>query len=291
MGGVPGRAIAAGLAVVTLAGLILVAVQPSVGAEQEAKRRAGYAALGDSVAAGFGLRHGTQKTKQDRLCKRSSKGYPFRVARRIDARLRSFVACRGATFNDGLYGDQDIGNKELPEQIARVFSRRTPRRMSITIGANDVRWQYFVAKCYLKHCGTDSDNVVFGLLRLDFRYEQWRMRNEVEYRSERNDSREPRSAITGYYDPFAPRRCRATRGVTRAEKHWVQAKVRVINDELRHAAGEEDWLRYAGVNHAFGGHRLCSGRSWIKGPREKGALHPTKRGQRAYARAVARDIR
>jgi lysophospholipase L1-like esterase len=290
MGRVLGRSIAAWLTAMALTGVTLVAVQPAVGAEQQAKRR-GYAALGDSVAAGFGLRPGTQKTKQDRLCRRSSKAYPFRVARQLDARLRSFVPCRGAKFDEGLYGEQDVGSKELPEQIKRVFSRHTPRRMSITIGANDMRWGYFIAKCYMSRCGTGNDNDLFWLLRQDFRYEQWRMRAEVEFRAWQNDTRKPRSAITGYYDPFSPQRCRATRGVTKAEKHWIQSKVRAINDELRHAAGEEDWLRYAGVNHAFGGHRLCSGKSWVKGPRTKAALHPTKRGQRAYARAVARDLR
>jgi lysophospholipase L1-like esterase len=279
------------LAVVTLAGLAVVGVPSAAGGDQPAERRSGYAALGDSVAAGFGLRPGTQTTAQDRLCRRSSKAYPLRVARRIDARLRSFVACSGAKFDEGLYGQQNVGDAELPEQIERVFSRRTPRLMSITIGANDMRWTYFVAKCYLRRCGTDTDNDLFGVLRQDFRYEQWRMRKEVAFRAWLNDSRKPRTTLTGYYDPFGPKRCRATRGVTKAEKRWVQSKVRVINRELRHAAGEERWLQYAGVNRAFGGHRLCSGKSWIAGPRADGMLHPTKRGQRAYARAVARDLR
>jgi lysophospholipase L1-like esterase len=274
-----------------LASLVLVSAPPGAGSERPADRRAGYAALGDSVAAGFGLRPGSQTTKQDRRCRRSSKAYPFRVARRLDARLRSFVACRGATFDEGLYGQQEVGGVELPEQIERVFSRRTPRRMSISVGANDMRWSYFIAKCYVGRCGTDADGALFALLRLDFRYEQWRMRSEVEDQAAQNDTSEPRSAITGYYDPFGSKRCRATRDITKAEKRWVQSRVRQINDELRHVAGEEEWLRYAGVNRAFKGHRLCSGRSWVRGPRTKGMLHPTKRGQRAYARAVARDLR
>jgi lysophospholipase L1-like esterase len=291
MGRLSNLTIAMCLTVVVSTGLAVAGVPSAAGSERPAERRIGYAAVGDSVAAGFGLRPGTQTTKQDRLCKRSSKAYPFRVAGRLGARLRSFVACSGATFDEGLYGHQEVRDKELPEQIARVFSRHTPRLMSITIGANDMRWSYFVAKCYVARCGTDADNSLFSLLRLDFRYEQWRMRTEVEYRAWVNDTRKPRSALTGYYDPFGPKRCRATHGVSRAERHWVQSKVHTINDELRHAAGEERWLRYAGVNRAFRGHRLCSGKSWVQGPRTKGQLHPTKRGQRAYARAVARDLR
>ncbi|HYJ69880.1 MAG TPA: SGNH/GDSL hydrolase family protein [Nocardioidaceae bacterium] len=278
------------LTAVALTSLAVAAVPLAAGSEDSATRRAGYAALGDSVAAGFGLRPGSQTTKQDRLCKRSSRAYPFRVAGRLDARLRSFVACSGATFDDGLYGQQDVGDVEMPEQIERVFSRRTPRLMSITIGANDMRWSYFVAKCYVSRCGTDTDKDLFWLLKQDLRYEQWRMRTEVEFRAWQNDTRKPRSALTGYYDPFGPKRCRASHGVSKAEKHWVQSKVHAINDELRHAAGEESWLRYAGVNRAFKGHRLCSGKSWIRGPRTKGMLHPTRLGQRAYARAVARDL-
>lgn len=288
---VSNRATIGWITAVTLTGLTLVGVPPAAGGEDSAKRRAGYAALGDSVAAGFGLRPGTQTTKQDRLCKRSSKAYPFRVARRLDMRLRGFVACSGAKFDEGLYGQQEVGDVELPEQIERVFSRRTPRLMSITIGANDMRWTYFIAKCYVSRCGTKTDRNLFRLLRQDFRYEQWRMRKEVAFRAWLNDTRKPRTALTGYYDPFGPKRCRATRGITKAEKRWVQSRVRVINRELRHSAGEERWLRYAGVNRAFKGHRLCSGKSWIKGPRTKGRLHPTKRGQRAYARSVARVLR
>jgi lysophospholipase L1-like esterase len=295
MGRTSNRTTIGWLAVLALAGAALVAVPPAAGSTagsaEPSARRAGYAALGDSVAAGFGLRPGTQTTHQDRLCKRSSKAYPKRVAGRIDARLRSFVACSGAKFDEGLYGQQQIGDVELPEQIKRVFSRRSPRLLSITIGANDMRWSYFIAKCYVARCGSDMDNNLFRVLRQDFRYEQWRMRTEVEYRAWLNDTREPRASITGYYDPFGPKRCRATRGVTKAEKRWVESKVHVINDELRHTAGEEDWLRYAGVNRAFDGHRLCSGKSWIKGPRTKGMLHPTKGGQRAYARMVGRDLR
>jgi lysophospholipase L1-like esterase len=277
--------------VAALIGSAVVGVPSTTSAERPAERRGGYAAVGDSVAAGFGLRPGTQTTEQDRLCKRSSKAYPFRVAARLDSRLRSFVACSGAKFDEGLYGQQNVDGTELPEQIERVFSRRTPRLLSITIGANDMRWSFFIAKCYVDRCGTDADRNLFSVLRQDFRYEQWRMRKEVQYRAWLNDSREPRTALTGYYDPFGPKRCRATRGITKAEKRWVESRVRVINGELRHAAGEEGWLRYAGVNRAFDGHRLCSGKSWISGPRAKGVLHPTKRGQLAYARAVARDLR
>jgi lysophospholipase L1-like esterase len=290
MGRTSHRALTVCLTAVALTSVAVVGVPSAAGHEEPAKRRAGYAALGDSVAAGFGLRPGSQTTRQDRLCQRSSKAYPFRVAGRLDVRLRGFVACSGAKFDEGLYGQQEVGDMELPEQIERVFSRRTPRLMSVTIGANDMRWSYFVAKCYVGRCGTDTDNDLFSLLKQDFRYEQWRMRTEVEYHAWLNDRRKPRTALTGYYDPFGSQRCRATRGVTKAEKRWVRSRVRLINGELRHAAGEEGWLRYAGVNRAFKGHRLCSGKSWIRGPRTKGMLHPTKLGQRAYARAVARDL-
>src|SRR5262245_7444475 len=152
MGRLSDRA-AARLEVVALTSLAVIGLPTTAGAEESAKRKGGYVALGDPVAAGFGLRPGTQTTKQDRLCKRSSKAYPFRVARRLDVRLRGFVACRGAKFDEGLYGRQQIGDRELPEQIERVFARRTPRLMSITIGANDMRWGYFIAKCYVARCG------------------------------------------------------------------------------------------------------------------------------------------
>jgi lysophospholipase L1-like esterase len=291
MGRLSDRSAAIRLAVVALTSLAVLGVPTAADAEESAKRRTGYVALGDSVAAGFGLRPGTQTTKQDRLCDRSSRAYPFRVARRLGVRLRGFVACRGAKFDEGLYGRQEIGNRDLPEQIERVFARRTPRLMSMTIGANDMHWVYFIAKCYVARCGTDDDNDLFWLLRQDLRYEQWRMRKEVAFRSWLNDTREPRTVLTGYYDPFGSKRCRATRGVSRAEKRWVRSKVRIINGELRHAAHEEGWLRYAGVNRAFEGHRLCGGASWIRGPRARGALHPAKPGQRVYAQAVARTLR
>ncbi|MEO5499728.1 MAG: GDSL-type esterase/lipase family protein [Candidatus Saccharimonadales bacterium] len=134
-----------------------------------------YVALGDSVSAGFGLDAGTEISHQDQLCSRSSLAYPYLVGQTLNTKVRQ-LACSGATFDEGLYGRQEIQGIKLPEQIARAFENATPSKMSITVGANDMRWGYFIRKCYVATCGTDVDKALFKLLQFDMRFEQWRMR-------------------------------------------------------------------------------------------------------------------
>lgn len=250
----------------------------------------GYVALGDSVAAGFGLAAGSMTAPEDRICKRSSEGYPHLVGEILGSGVLQ-LACSGAKFDEGLYGPQRIQGIPLPEQIARAFEPATPERLSITIGANDMRWAYFVSKCYVSRCGTDADKALFRLLRLDMRFEQWRMRAEIKYRSLLNNTAEPRTVLTGYYNPFGPANCSATRGITSAEKRWIRTRVTAINRELERAAGLESWLTYAAVNQSFTGHRLCSPAPWVTNPGSNGKLHATAEGQQAYADVVGALLR
>lgn len=267
--------------------LILTALVPSPSSSTPGSpAQPEYVALGDSVAAGFGLESSATVSSEDGVCRRSSKAYPTLVASTLGTSVLN-LACSGAKFDEGLYGPQIVQNIELPEQIARAFEISTPNRLSITIGANDMRWGYFVTKCYVSTCGTANDRSLFRLLRLDMRFEQWRMRTEIEYRSYKNDTAVPNTVLTGYYNPFGPENCGATQGITAAEKRWIENRVVVINHELERAASLESWLTYAAVDQSFSEHRLCSAAPWVTNPGSKGRLHATAEGQQAYANVVA----
>lgn len=271
------------MASVAIAAMTILISSPALAAA--APKVDSYFALGDSVAAGYGLSAGSETSDEDQLCARSSQAYPQLVAGALGINSEN-IACSGAKFDEGLYGEQDVGNIELPEQIARAFQGGTPSFMSITIGANDMRWRYFIKKCYATTCGTPADKALFDILLLDLRFEQWRMRKEVEFQSWLGGTNEPRTVITGYYNPFSASSCTDSKGIRTSEKRWILHVVRALNAELSRAASKEEWLHYAGVEKAFVGHRLCSDDSWVSGPDNNGRLHPTAEGQQAYAAAV-----
>lgn len=250
-----------------------------------------YVALGDSVAAGYGLPAGSQSGAQDRLCKRSSRSYPERVARRNGYDL-GLIACSGATVRDGLITDQEInGARDPKRQLKRAFTGRVPRAISITIGANDMGWSQLIALCYATRCGRDipyvpDDTDLFETRLALLEVKLVALRAEIWRQSALRGVRPPRTVLTGYYNPFGSARCQATRGVTSRERRWIGNRLQDVNALLRRHARQAGWLSYAPVDQAFRGHRLCSPQPYVTGPRTIGRLHPTAAGQRAYARAV-----
>ena len=108
-----------------------------------------YVALGDSVAAGVGL-----KTNSDvSACDRTDESYPHQAARTLNYKLTN-LACSGATIPAGIAGPQDVNGLMVQPQLELLFAAAKPSLVSITIGANDANWTAVFAKCYTGICGS-----------------------------------------------------------------------------------------------------------------------------------------
>lgn len=243
-----------------------------------------YAALGDSVAAGYGL--GSSRTPCARAEARS---YPARIERRLERRYDrvafAFLACSGATA-----ASTSAGPRALATQVGRALRAidRRPALISITIGINDLEWWNLFR--------------VAELLRGDrATYDRWVQTTVGEVRVElRRQLRRlvvrPRVAVvvTDYFDPVNrgsplyafcpdPGRCRER----------VREAVSRLNEAIRGAAAHlGPRVRVAAIGRRFDGHEAAQpecgsapppvAATWI----QTDCLHPNDAGAAAIARAV-----
>jgi lysophospholipase L1-like esterase len=249
-----------------------------------------YVALGDSVAAGLGVGASTGGSQEDVLCGRSNAAYPVRVAKSLNMSLEQY-ACSGAQANDGIYGDQEVGNTEIAAQLDRAFASGTPDVITVTIGANDVHWSQFIKQCYLWDCGTRFDELQFTAYQTHFRWEMYRTLSLIQAKAGGTRATMPKVYFTGYFQPFSSSNpsCANTRNFTAAEISWLNGNVNRLNQTIRDSVSWYGFARYVPVS--FAGHELCSSTPWIQGMQANAPFHPTASGQRAYARAVLSAIR
>ncbi len=93
--------------------------------------------------------------------------------------------------------------------------------------------------------------------------------------------------------------------ISRPDVEWIRSKADGLNAALRQGVDQARALgvqaTYVDVASAFAGHEVCGARrDWIRGALfttspapgvDPASFHPNRRGQRAYARAVAAEIR
>jgi lysophospholipase L1-like esterase len=265
-------ALAAGLAVLALAGTAQGATSLT------------YAALGDSVAAGYGL--GANRTPCARAETRS---YPARVERQLERRHGTvgfvFLACSGASAATAARGPRALATQV--DAALRAIGRRTAL-VSITIGINDLQWWnlFRVAAllrgeraAYERWVAATVDGVRAGL-RAQLRRLLTRPRVSV--------------VVTDYFDPINrgsplyalcpdPEQCRSR----------VREAVTRLNAAIRAAAaGLGPRVRVARIGRSFEGHEAarpeCGSAppsvdaTWIQAD----CLHPNDAGAAAIARRV-----
>lgn len=251
-----------------------------------------YVALGDSIAAGFGLSEPGDAVAAE--CGRSSgatvatKAYTDLVREELVRRFPGGVtdqklACGGATSAQMAQGQVDAANKVIGDSAAVV---------TITIGANDYRF-------------TDPATYAKALSPDDDVYRPWRDAIEKGLRRQLADSLtrlgrdkpNRRILVTDYYDPFNAESvvytlaamCRATGSTTSAGTVDCGARtgeiVEGLNDTIEGAV--EDYRSGAGapsaevtvvegVTDAFEGHEgprpNCgtaapdAAEAWVQGP-------------------------
>ncbi len=234
----------------------------------------GYAALGDSVAAGAGL------SVTSSTCDRSTEAYPYIVAQSTGLAL-SHLACTGAKADEGIYGIQERDSVSIPAQLDQAYSSGAPSLITLTIGANDTRWTQFIRQCYYIPCGYSIDTARFNAYLVDLKLELNVIMAKIHSLS---NGRAPQVIVTGYYEPLAMTPCASTEGITANEASWLAARSSSLNAAISGTVAKYSFAEFAPVS--FAGHELCSTDSWIQGPSGSMPFHPTAAGQHAIATSV-----
>jgi lysophospholipase L1-like esterase len=242
-----------------------------------------YVALGDSYSAGVG--NGDYDPASG-ACLRSAKAYPKRLAaryHRLD--LIDFKACDGATT------DQLIANQLPATPNADVET------VTVTIGGNDVGTFSVLPDCMgldgVPGCSQAAKTLFAGAL-------EQLLPAKMALALSAIHTAYPKATIHvgGYMELFGNRNADCKVGelngqsfsINVADKAWLNLMARKLNTAIRKAVHQADATmraRFVDVSHVFNGHGLCdSARPWVgnlDATNLKSLLHPTARGQRAYA--------
>ena len=241
-----------------------------------------YIALGDSVAAGVGL-----KTDSDSsACNRTDQSYPIVVAKSLNYLVKN-LACSGATLLAGILGKQDVNQLMVTPQIDQLFALAQPNVISVTIGANDAQWTNIIAKCYTGTCGSDADTVAVNdkLATVTVNIQKFLSSIKDHYKNN-----PPTVLLTGYYQvfPVTSATCTDLKGIDQAELTWGRQQQAAIGTTIESAAKDFSFAKYVPLD--FTGHELCSSDSWVQGISDKQPYHPTEAGQASIAKQVAQAI-
>lgn len=257
------RLIFAAVAVLLLP-LYAVPVQAQNNAAQSS-----YAAMGDSIAAGFGLANTGILP-----CGRSTSAYPHKVAQQQNMSL-NHLACSGATTEN-----------VLNSQLDQAFAGGTPDLITITVGANDMEWARFLRKCVTSTCGAREDSAETKTLRTSLEQRYRDIFSEIQRRS---GGIPPRVIITGYSNPIS-NYCKGRQDrVSNKEINWLNSQRNALNKTIRKAAVSYKFVKYASTN--FNGHALCAPDSWVQQLGDNGALHPDEQGQQLIANSVQKVLK
>lgn len=241
--------------------------------QQSLRTQGAYTALGDSVAAGLGLGNTTDQ------CGRSNQAYPHRIANSLSYQL-IHIACSGATAGDLFTKQEDIA-----PQLDTAFTSGTPTLITITAGANDVRWAEFAYRCYYRTCGTAVDTYATNTLLIALQLKLTYAFNEIQKRSNNNP---PTVIITGYYNPLSNQCIRQLDEITQDEVRWLNSQRNALNQTIRNTAANYPFIHYVPLN--FSDHGLCSNNPWVQGLNDAAPLHPNSRGQAAIARTILNGL-
>jgi len=258
---------------------------PTGGGSPSTHTNGAYVALGDSVAAGYGLPAGTYTSTTDTTCARSSQGYPNLVAASLHMPLTN-AACSGATVGD-LFTKQAVKGPNITAQLDTAFANGTPSLMTLTAGANDVHWNDFIANiCYTTDCTADAYTTAFNgyqyLMKL-------KLDTALSIIYARSHGTPPPVYITGYYDPVSDACAAQQTAITPAEISWIHQRVASLNQTLQESSNKYSFVHFVPID--FTGHDICSPNSWLQPPSSAGRFHPTATGQAMIAKAVVTAIK
>ncbi len=175
-----------------------------------------------------------------------------------------FTACSGATTTD-VTGLQ-LGPLD-----------RDTTLVSITVGANDVRFADVMEICTLATDGVCLDQVARSVA--DMR-DSLPARLDATYKAVRAKAPRARAVVLGYPHLFAAGNCFL--GMTAAKRAALNAAVDKMNDTIKPVALRHGFV-FGDVRAAFTGHEVCSADPWLTSPLPLSLevpYHPDADGQR-----------
>ncbi|HJQ83533.1 MAG TPA: GDSL-type esterase/lipase family protein [Candidatus Binatia bacterium] len=285
--------------------------------------------MGDSYASGQGAPNAPiawwllrfSPTWDDGRCNRSKHAPASQAAAILegsgpfcgDAFPVTSFACSGASIERGILngyrGSEPPPDPTdvLPPQIddfARLAQTKPIDALAITVGGNDVLFQYIVAACLLGYgqCNLIDPIVVERLRALRGRLET--MARAIDALPIAAD----RVFLLEYPDPtreaaatFCDRKPRGDflAGITGCEARWAsECVLPKLNYELCRVAQQHGWSFVDGLAGPFGDHGWCASERWINTIGDslrhqghyRGGVHPTAAGHERIARGLAAAI-
>ena len=237
-----------------------------------------YVALGDSIAAGVGL-----KTYSDSsACNRTNESYPNQLSLMINYHL-SNIACSGTTYDSGILGKQDVNQLFIVSQLNQLFNYSKPDLITITSGANDIDWTGTLAKCYIGTCGTEDDTNVVNQKLQNLGSNINMMLNQIKDHYKNNI---PKVVVTGYYQVFPSNgsACMELNGIDTSEILWFRQAQENLNSTISSSVSNFSFAKFAPID--FGNHELCTNDSWLQSINDQQPYHPTDIGQLSIAKQL-----
>jgi len=237
-----------------------------------------FVALGDSVSAGVGL----YEPSDSSACDRSNESYPSLLAKKENYSL-TFLACSGATVQNGILGAQTIGNGTVAPQIDGL-PIQPPDLITLSVGANDVRWVSLITKCILSACGSAGDSQQIGNAIASFQLDLENTLKKIESKYETD----PKVIVSGYYNlyPTSNNVCTVKSPLEDSELNWVQTQTNALNSAIKETVLRHSSVRYLAID--FTGHLLCSSEPWLQDIGDPAPYHPNETGQISIAEQLAK---
>ena len=250
-----------------------------------------YVALGDSYAAGMGIK--PRDTDSTASCSRSTESYAFRIQETFDFEEFESVTCAGATIKD-MYSEQPAdGEPSADPQLDALTGDET--LVSISISGNDAGFWSTVMQClentdpaatpcvdeYVVN-GEDSQRKRIDMIRpyLD------KLLDDITARSP-----DAQIYVMGYQRilPEDAATCVGEINVSQADAEWFDGWQRYLNAMVK-AAAEAHGAEYLDIYSVSEGHDACAdGERWLEpmiGAEGAHILHPNTAGHAAMTELV-----
>ncbi len=284
---------------------------------------------------------------QEARCHRTAFGGPAQAARLLEAAdVKSAVtfvhlACSGARMigdldanNNPQAGDLGIGGLLTPyegvvpdnddcvntgriswdyceppqlERAKALAGDRIPDALTVSIGANDMRFSTILTYCMKPFNDCSLDEQGRGLFEERIKLLEGRYAAVAAKIKALWPTMDPsRVFITQYPDPTTTETgevtldCGVSSGITEHEAAWAHTTVvPALNKKVAEAAAKHGWTLADGIPEAFTGHGYCSDDRWVMDIRDtfweqgdkNGGYHPNYEGHSAYAKEMVRVIK
>jgi lysophospholipase L1-like esterase len=254
--------------------------------------------IGDSTAAGDGNALVPHPSREDSACHRSSDSYGSDLQAVTGSQVLN-LSCSSATIAAGLLGVQSTHGLTLQPQVSTLQSVSGESAIVVSIGANDIGWQAFIAYCALAQQCDDRATAQLFQSRLD--------RFKVQYAQLLQQLADlpghPSVIVNQYYDPFgtdvscllpaatpsgspptptAPATTSPQTGALATRARTLSSEIAELNSTL--AQGAQAFHDLV-VHPDFSGHELCTAQPWVQGVTGRAPLHPNAAGELAIAAA------